>query len=182
MADIYKELASAISGGKPERVTIQERRTAKEAFWRAFGQVVELPGNEGLASALRAVAPKEPGLQFANLEWRSRWNGADAVASYSQDGPAVFATGFMGVLKFRLDRPDDVKAIVNAARQFADMVEQAQREFDGICDRCNKRPAPRWSGEICKTCDPVQLCQGCFDLHTAEVAADAADDAQAAGA
>lgn len=114
-------------------------------------------------------------LQFANFTWPARWNGAEAVAAFSQSGADVQATGFFGVLRFRLDDTASVAAIVNHARQFADMVERAKRSYDGVCNRCGNSPAPRWTSEICTTCDPVQLCQGCFDVHAAEVAADAAE-------
>ena len=69
-------------------------------------------------------------LKFADLDWQERWNRASAVAALSQDGPEVMATGLFGVIRFRLDRDEDVAALVNACRQFADMVEHAKQEFD----------------------------------------------------
>jgi pyridoxal biosynthesis lyase PdxS len=71
---------------------------------------------------------KEP-LQFANFTWPSRWNKAAAAAMLTQSGAEAVAVGFMGTLRFRLDDPESVAAIVNHARKFADMVEQAGRDF-----------------------------------------------------
>lgn len=68
-------------------------------------------------------------LQFADLDWQERWNQSASVASMMQSGPEVMATGFFGVLRFRLDRPGDVAAIVNYARQFATMVEVAGAQY-----------------------------------------------------
>jgi hypothetical protein len=61
------------------------------------------------------------------------------------------ATGPFGVLRFRLDRPADVAAIVNSFRQFAGMIEQAGREFeDGgqyISQRAEEHELlARWQG------------------------------------
>jgi hypothetical protein len=131
MPDIYAELAAAVTSQPSDRVTINERRLAKEAFWKALVQVVELPGNEALVSAIREVLPAEPAVKFADFSWQPRWNKAAGVASLSQSGPDVMAIGFFGVLKFRLDRPDDVAAIVNHARRFADMVEGAAVDYLG---------------------------------------------------
>jgi hypothetical protein len=114
--------------------------------------------------------------KFASLTWQSRWNGAQGVAGLTQDGPDAMACGFFGTVQFRLDKPEDVAAIVNHARQFADMVERAGRGYLGTCDRCGKNPAVRWTSEICQTCSPpVGLCQDCFNVHAAEVAAEAAE-------
>lgn len=113
--------------------------------------------------------------KYADFTWPARWNKAPAAAFLSQSGPDVMAVNFMGTLRFRLDDTESVDAIVSRARQFAMMVESAKRAFDGVCDRCGKGPAPRWTSEICRTCDPVRLCQPCFDAHAAEAAADVAD-------
>jgi hypothetical protein len=112
--------------------------------------------------------------QYANMTWPARWNAGEVVAALSQSGADVMATGFFGVVRFRLDDTESVAAIVNGARQFATMVEGAKRSFDGRCDRCGEGPAPHWTGEICSVCDPVQLCATCFTLHKQEVADDAA--------
>jgi hypothetical protein len=77
---------------------------------------------------------------YANLTWQPRWNGAEAVGSLSQSGADVMATGFFGVLKFQLDDDASVAAIINHARQFADMVENAKRGFDGIPDDDGQTP------------------------------------------
>lgn len=69
-------------------------------------------------------------LQFADFTWPARWNKGEAVAALSQSGPDVMATGFFGVIRFRLDDDESVAAIVNSARQFADMVEKNKREYD----------------------------------------------------
>jgi hypothetical protein len=69
-------------------------------------------------------------LQFADFTWPARWNKGEAVAALSQSGADVMATGFFGVIRFRLDDTESVAAIVNHARQFADMVERTKREFD----------------------------------------------------
>ena len=68
-------------------------------------------------------------LQFADFTWPARWNKSEAVASLSQSGPDVMATGFFGVIRFRLDDTESVAAIVSQARRFADMVERTKREF-----------------------------------------------------
>jgi hypothetical protein len=80
----------------------------------------------------KAEAQRSKGMRhtFADVTWESRWNGADAVASLSQSGADVMAVNFMGVIRFRLDNDDDVRAIVHRARSFADMVESAKREYD----------------------------------------------------
>ena len=67
--------------------------------------------------------------QFADLDWQERWNRSPTSAALSQSGPDVVATGFFGVVRFRLDQPADVAAIVNHARQFAAMVEEAGKRF-----------------------------------------------------
>lgn len=69
-------------------------------------------------------------LQFANLTWQERWNRAEAVAGISQDGADVMATGFFGVLRFRLDDDASVKAIVSLSRLFATMVENTKKDYD----------------------------------------------------
>ena len=69
-------------------------------------------------------------LQFADFTWPSRWNKGEAVAALSQSGPDVMATGFFGVIRFRLDDDESVAAIVSHARQFADMVEKTKQQFD----------------------------------------------------
>ena len=119
--------------------------------------------------------------QFADFTWPPRWNSAHVVGGLSQAGPEVMAAGFFGTVRFRLDDDASVAAIISHVRAFADMVERTKREFDGTCNRCGLLPAPRWSTEICADCDPVRLCQGCFDAHKAEVAADQADDALSRG-
>jgi hypothetical protein len=122
------------------------------------------------------MGDKETHYQFADLDWQSRWNTPDAPHfMLSQSGPSVMATGLMGVLRFRLDKDEDVTAIVAQLRLMADGIEQAKREYDGVCDRCGGAPAPHWSSEICQRCDPVLLCATCFELHKHEVAADKAD-------
>jgi hypothetical protein len=72
-----------------------------------------------------------PGLKFADFTWPSRWNKGDVVAALSQTGAEVTATSFFGVLRFRLDQPEDGAAIVNAARRFADMVEETYVHYLG---------------------------------------------------
>jgi hypothetical protein len=93
--------------------------------------------------------------QFADFTWPSRWNKGEVAAMLSQSGPDVMATGFFGVIRFRLDDDESVAAIVNLARRFADMVEEAKQGYDGVCDRCGGSPAPRWTSEICTTCGPA---------------------------
>ena len=129
MSDIYRDLAARVAGHNlPAGVTDPERARAREAFWDALTAVAQMPGNSALLTALRATEAGSP--QFANIEWQSRWNNPDAPhAGISQDGAAAFATGFMGVLKFRLDQPDDVAAIVAQARLFADMVERTAQVY-----------------------------------------------------
>lgn len=127
MSDIYRELAAGVTGKPAEQVTDAERALAKDKFWAALTQVAQLPGNGALQAALRSFGSE--GLQFANFEWQPRWNTAEAVASYSQDGAAAFATGFFGVLRFRLDDPGSCTAIANSARRFAEMVEQAAEGY-----------------------------------------------------
>lgn len=73
---------------------------------------------------------KAPRLQFADMTWQPRWNGAGSVAAMTQSGASVTAVSFMGTVRFRLDSDEDVAAIINGARQFADMVEKAKREYD----------------------------------------------------
>jgi hypothetical protein len=68
--------------------------------------------------------------QFADLDWQERWNKAGAVAGHTQAGAEVMATGLFGVIRFRLDRDEDVAGIINACRRFADMVENTKREYD----------------------------------------------------
>jgi hypothetical protein len=77
---------------------------------------------------------KPPRVQFADMDWQSRWNGAGSVGAMTQSGARVYAVSFMGVVRFRLDQDEDVAAIVNGARQFADMVEKAKKEYDGVSD------------------------------------------------
>lgn len=67
--------------------------------------------------------------QFADFTWPSRWNRAETVAALSQDGAEAEATGFFGVIRFRLDG-DDAAALANHARQFANMVESAKLDFE----------------------------------------------------
>lgn len=123
MTDIYRELAAKVADcGSEDNVTPDLRARAKAAFWTALTQVAQLPGNGALLTALKAQGLE--GLQFANFEWQPRWNGAEAVAALSTDGPAVFATGFFGVLRYRRDDTKSCEAIVNGARRFADMVEK----------------------------------------------------------
>lgn len=122
MSDIYKELAAKVADHDEADVSAEERARAKEAFWEALTAVAQLPGNGALLTALKAQGLEE--LQFANFEWQPRWNGAEAVAMLSTDGPAVFATGFFGVLRYRRDDKASAAAIVNGARRFADMVEE----------------------------------------------------------
>jgi hypothetical protein len=122
--DLYRELAAAVLGTPAGEVTPEQRRQAKQGFWDTIRGVADLPGNE----ALRAVL-EDHGPRFARLDWQSRWNEAVAVASLLQDGPDVMAAGFFGTLNFRLDRPEDVAAVASQARRFADMVEQAGRDY-----------------------------------------------------
>lgn len=128
MGDIYRQLAAEVAGKPEAEVTDEERARAKGSFWEVLSQAAQLPGNSAMLAALGS-SERNGAVKFANFTWQSRWNGADAVAALSTDGPDAFATGFMGVLKFRFDRPDDVAAIVNAARRFADMVEQAGQDY-----------------------------------------------------
>jgi hypothetical protein len=67
--------------------------------------------------------------KFAAITWPSRWNSAAAAAALSQAGADVMAVGFFGTVRFRLDDPESVTAIVNHARRFADMVEQAGLDY-----------------------------------------------------
>ncbi len=122
MTDIYRNLASAVTGRSVEDLTDGDRRAAKAAFFAALTEVAQLPGNGALLTALRSAGLEE--LQFANFEWQPRWNEAEAVAELSTDGPAVFATGFFGILRYRRDDTRSCEAIVNGARRFADMVEE----------------------------------------------------------
>lgn len=115
MTDIYRNLASAVTGRPVEDLTDGDRRAAKAAFFAALTEVA-------LLTALRSAGLEE--LQFANFEWQPRWNEAEAVAELSTDGPAVFATGFFGILRYRRDDTRSCEAIVNGARRFADMVEE----------------------------------------------------------
>jgi hypothetical protein len=69
-------------------------------------------------------------LQFADFTWPARWNKGEVVATLSQSGPDVMATGFFGVIRFSLDDAESVAAIVNHARRFADMVERTKRDYD----------------------------------------------------
>jgi hypothetical protein len=80
----------------------------------------------------KAVAT-ETSRRYADLDWQERWNHVTAVAALTQSGPDVVATGMFGVLRFRLDRPADVAAIVASFRQFTGMIEEAgrQREAGG---------------------------------------------------
>ena len=120
--------------------------------------------------------PPDPHYRFADLDWQSRWNVPEAPHfMFFQSGADAQATGLMGVLRFRLDRSEDVAAIVTQARLFADEIEKAKREYDGVCNRCGGSPAKHWSIEICQRCDPVLLCDKCFELHKTEAAADAAE-------
>lgn len=68
-------------------------------------------------------------LQFADFTWPARWNKGEVVATLSQSGPDVMATGFFGVIRFSLEDTESVAAIVNHARRFADMVERTKRDF-----------------------------------------------------
>jgi hypothetical protein len=77
----------------------------------------------------KAVAT-ETSRRYADLDWQERWNHVTAVAALSQSGADVVATGLFGVLRFSLGRPADVAAIVSSFRQFADMTEQAGRDFE----------------------------------------------------
>jgi hypothetical protein len=120
--DIYRELAAKVAGCDQADVSAEDRARAKQAFWDALTQVAQLPGNGALLTALKAQGLEE--LKFANFEWQPRWNGAEAVAVLSTDGPAVFATGFFGVLRYQRDDTKSCEAIVNGARRFADMVEE----------------------------------------------------------
>jgi len=122
MGDIYRELAAKVADCEEADVVGDLRARAKQAFWAALQQVAQLPGNGALLTALKAQGLEE--LQFANFEWQPRWNGAEAVAMLSTDGPAAFAIGFFGVLRYRRDDKASCEAIVNGARRFADMVEQ----------------------------------------------------------
>jgi hypothetical protein len=122
MGDIYRELAARVAGCEETDVADDLRARAKQAFWDTLTAVAQLPGNGALLTALKAQGLE--GLQFANFEWQPRWNGAEAVAALSTDGPAVFATGFFGVLRYRRDDTRSCEAIVNGARRFADMVEE----------------------------------------------------------
>jgi len=121
MTDIYRELAARVAGCEETDVTGDLRARAKQAFWDTLTAVAQLPGNGALLTALKAQGLE--GLQFANFEWQPRWNGAEAVAALSTDGPAAFATGFFGVLRYQRDDTPSCEAIVNGARRFADMVE-----------------------------------------------------------
>jgi hypothetical protein len=123
MGDIYKKMAAKTADcGGEDNVTDDMRARAKAAFWETLTEVAQLPGNGALLTALKAQGLEE--LQFANFEWQPRWNGVEAVAALSTDGPAVFATGFFGVLRYQRDDKASCEAIVNGARRFADMVEQ----------------------------------------------------------
>jgi len=77
----------------------------------------------------KAVAD-EASRRYADLTWQERWNHATAVAALSQSGPDVIATGMFGMLRFRLDRPADVAAIVNSFRRFTGMIEEAGRQWE----------------------------------------------------
>jgi hypothetical protein len=129
MTDIYKKLAAAVAGGSEEDVPDEMRARAKAAFWEALTQVAQLPGNGALLTALKAQGLEE--MQFANFEWQPRWNKAEAVAFVTNDGPAAFTTGFFGVLRFRLDDLESIAAVLNGARRYADMVEDAAKRFNG---------------------------------------------------
>lgn len=122
--DVYKDLASAVLGTPVDEITPEQRAQVKHAFWTTLMAVADLPDNEALKAVLQ-----DKGLRFARLDWQSRWNRASGVASLSQSGAEAMSTGFFGVLKFRLDRPEDTAAIVNHARQFADMVERTAEDY-----------------------------------------------------
>jgi len=79
----------------------------------------------------RRKEPIQDHYKFADLEWQSRWNAAHAPhLMYHQAGPDVTATGMMGVLRFDLRNDEDVKAIVEQSRGFADMIEKLKVEYD----------------------------------------------------
>jgi len=67
---------------------------------------------------------------YASMTWQPRWNGAEAVAALTTNGADVMATGFFGVLRFRMDDDASVAAIVRHARAFADMVEHEKLDRD----------------------------------------------------
>jgi hypothetical protein len=70
--------------------------------------------------------------QFADLAWQSRWNKSTTPRMYHQIGPDVIATGVLGVLRFSLDKDEDVAAIIGQLRGFADMIEKLKTDYDEV--------------------------------------------------
>jgi hypothetical protein len=117
--------------------------------------------------------------RFADFTWPARWNGSEISAVLSQSGADVMATGFFGVLRFRLDDTASVAAIARYARRFASMVEDAGMSYGitwtggGLCDRCGTARAWYRVLAFCTACcGDVGLCAGCFLAHADEVTAE----------